>query len=319
LAGADDKYRSKKYREEPLIRTAGFALAGCLALSFAMTVPAAAKDLKVISDKAITGAGNAESVAYDPKEKVFYAGDFGAPASTSADKDGKGKINKISLDGKVTDSGLKPAEGQPPFNKPKGIWINRNRIWIADLDAVWVFDLKSKKGRRLEVGTGYANDVTVVRNVLYITDNRNDAVVRVTPANFLRAKVEPKIEKIYSGKGVSPNGIYPSRNGSLLLGGFKSKDDPRGIYELGLGQEPKLISKPIGMVDGIYQMRNGEILATDWVTNSLFQWNEKDGVRKLAGDVKGPADFCVVRNRDGYLVALPDLVKGEIRLIQLGR
>jgi hypothetical protein len=302
-----------------LIRTAGFALAGCLALSFAMTVPAAAKDLKVISDKAITGAGNAESVAYDPKEKVFYAGDFGAPASTSADKDGKGKINKISLDGKVTDSGLKPAEGQPPFNKPKGIWINRNRIWIADLDAVWVFDLKSKKGRRLEVGTGYANDVTVLRNVLYITDNRNDAVVRVTPANFLRAKVEPKIEKIYSGKGVSPNGIYPSRNGSLLLGGFKSKDDPHGIYELGLGQEPKLISKPIGMVDGIYQMRNGEILATDWVTNSLFQWNEKDGVRKLAGDVKGPADFCVVRNRDGYLVALPDLVKGEIRLIQLGR
>jgi hypothetical protein len=302
-----------------LIRTAGFALAGCLALSFAMTVPAAAKDLKVISDKAITGAGNAESVAYDPKEKVFYAGDFGAPASTSADKDGKGKINKISLDGKVTDSGLKPAEGQPPFNKPKGIWINRNRIWIADLDAVWVFDLKSKKGRRLEVGTGYANDVTVVRNVLYITDNRNDAVVRVTPANFLRAKVEPKIEKIYSGKGVSPNGIYPSRNGSLLLGGFKSKDDPHGIYELGLGQEPKLISKPIGMVDGIYQMRSGEILATDWVTNSLFQWNEKDGVRKLAGDIKGPADFCVVRNRDGYLVALPDLVKGEIRLIQLGR
>jgi hypothetical protein len=302
-----------------LIRTAGFALAGCLALSFAMTVPAAAKDLKVISDKAITGAGNAESVAYDPKEKVFYAGDFGAPASTSADKDGKGKINKISLDGKVTDSGLKPAEGQPPFNKPKGIWINRNRIWIADLDAVWVFDLKSKKGRRLEVGTGYANDVTVVRNVLYITDNRNDAVVRVTPANFLRAKVEPKIEKIYSGKGVSPNGIYPSRNGSLLLGGFKSKDDPHGIYELSLGQEPKLISKPIGMVDGIYQMRNGEILATDWVTNSLFQWNEKDGVRKLAGDIKGPADFCVVRNRDGYLVALPDLVKGEIRLIQLGR
>jgi hypothetical protein len=217
------------------------------------------------------------------------------------------------------DSGIKPGADQPPFNKPKGIWINRNRMWIADLDAVWVFDLKSKKGRRLEVGTGYANDVTVVRNVLYVTDNRADVVLRITPANFLKAKVEPKIEKIYSGKGVSPNGVYPARNGSLLLGGFKSKDDPHGIYELALGQEPKLISKPIGLVDGLYQMRNGEVLATDWVTNSLFQWNAKAGVRKLAGDIKGPADFCVVRNREGYLVALPDLVKGEIRLIQLGR
>jgi hypothetical protein len=290
-----------------------------LALSFAMAAPAAAKDFKVISDKAITGAGTAESVAYDPKEKVFYAGDFGAPASTSGDKDGKGKINKISLDGKVMDSGLKPGDGQPAFNKPKGIWIRGNRLWVADLDAVWLFDLKSKKGKRIEIGTGYANDVTVVRNVLYVTDNRADVVVRVEPANFLKAKAEPKITKIYSGKGVNPNGIYPARNGSLLLGGFKSKDDPHGIYELSLGQEPKLISKPIGLVDGIYQMRNGEILATDWVSNSLFQWNEKDGVRKLAGDVKGPADFCVVRNREGYLVVLPDLVKGEIRMIQLGR
>jgi hypothetical protein len=301
-----------------LIRTAGFALAGCLALSYALATPAAAKDFKVISDKAITGVGNPESVAYDPRGKVFYAGDFGGPASTSGDKDGHGKINKISLDGKVMDSGIKPGDGQPAFNKPKGIWINRGRMWIADLDAVWLFDLRTKKGKRLEIGTGYANDVTVVRNVLYITDNRADVVVRVEPANFLRGKAPPKITKIAAGKGVNPNGIWPARNGSLLLAGFKSKDDPHGIYELAAGQEPKLISKPIGLVDGLYQMRDGEILATDWVTNSLFQWNAKDGVRKLAGDIKGPADFCVVRNREGYLVALPDLVKGEIRMIQLG-
>jgi hypothetical protein len=280
---------------------------------------AVAKDYKVISEKTITGVGTPESVAYDPREKVFYAGDFGGPASTSADKDGKGKINKITLDGKVTDSGLKPAAGQPPMNKPKGIWIRGNRLWVADLDAVWVFDLKTKQGKRLEVGTSYANDVTVVRNVLYITDNRNDVVLSVVPANFLKSKKDPKITKIVSGKGINPNGIYPSRNGSLLLGGFKSKDDPHGIYELGLGQEAKLISKPIGLVDGIYQMRNGEIIATDWVTNSLFQWNEKMGVRKLVGDIKGPADFCVIRNKQGLLVVLPDLVKGEMRFIQLSR
>lgn len=302
-----------------MIKLASFAVALLGGLAFAAS-HAAAKDFKVISDKAVTDVGHPESVAYDPKEKVFYAGDFGAPASTSADKDGQGKINKISLDGKVLDSGIKPGDGQPAFNKPKGIWIHGNRMWIADLDAVWLFDLKTKKGKQLEVGTTYANDVTVVKNVLYVTDNRNDVVLSVEPANFLSGKAAPKISKVYSGKGVNPNGIYPARNGSLLLAGFKSKDDPHGIYSLGIGQDqPKLISKPIGLVDGLYQMRNGEILATDWVTNSLFQWNEKDGVRKLAGDIKGPADFCVVRNREGYLVALPDLVKGEIRMIQLGR
>jgi hypothetical protein len=314
LAGA----KKNEHWEEPLIKVASFTAAVLGGLVIAASC-AQAKDFKVISDKAITGVGTPESVAYDPKEKVFYAGDFGGPASTSADKDGKGKINKISLDGKVMDSGIKPGDGQPAFNKPKGIWIRGNRMWIADLDAVWVFDLKSKKGRRLEVGTSYANDVTVMKNVLYVTDNRNDVVLSVEPANFLKGKAEPKITKIAAGKGVNPNGVYPARNGSLLLGGFKSKDDVRGIYSLAIGQDPKLISKPIGLVDGMYQMRNGEILATDWVTNSLFQWNEKDGVRKIAGDIKGPADFTVVRNREGYLVALPDLVKGEIRLIQLGK
>jgi hypothetical protein len=303
-----------------MVRIPGLLLiAACLTLSLAIAPPAFAKEMKVISDKTITGVGNPESVAYDPKEKVFFAGDFGGPASKSAEKDGLGKINKITLDGKVMDSGLAPAADQPKMNKPKGIWIRGNRLWVADLDAVWVFDLKTKKGKRLEVGTSYANDLTVVKNVLYVTDNRNDVVISVEPADFMKGKAEPKITKIYSGKGVSPNGVWPARNGALLLGGFKSKDEPHGIYSMGIGQEPKLVSKPIGLVDGLYQMRNGEILATDWVTNSLFQWNEKDGVRKLAGDIKGPADFCVVRNREGFLVAMPDLVKGEIRLIQLGR
>jgi hypothetical protein len=288
-------------------------------IAAAVVQAASARDFKVVSDKTLTGVGHPESVAYDRTEKVFYAGDFGTTADKSAVKDGLGKINKITLDGKVLDSGLVPAAGQPAINKPKGIWIRGRRLWVADLDAVWEFDLKTRKGKRIEVGTGYANDVAVVKNVLYVTDNRNDVVLSIEPADFLKAKAEPKIAKVYSGKGVSPNGIWPANDGSLLLGGFKSKDDPHGIYSLTPGKEPTLISKPIGLVDGMYQTRGGEVLATDWVTSSLFQWNAKDGVRKLVGDIKGPADFCVVRNHDGFLVALPDLVKGEIHLVQLAR
>jgi hypothetical protein len=288
-------------------------------IAAAVVQAASARDFKVVSDKTLTGVGHPESVAYDRTEKVFYAGDFGTTTDKSAVKDGLGKINKITLDGKVLDSGLVPAAGQPAINKPKGIWIRGRRLWVADLDAVWEFDLKTRKGKRIEVGTGYANDVAVVKNVLYVTDNRNDVVLSIEPADFLKAKAEPKIAKVYSGKGVSPNGIWPANDGSLLLGGFKSKDDPHGIYSLTPGKEPTLISKPIGLVDGMYQTRSGEVLATDWVTSSLFQWNAKDGVRKLVGDIKGPADFCVVRNRDGFLVALPDLVKGEIHLVQLVR
>ena len=95
------------------------------------------------------------------------------------------------------------------------------------------------------------------------------------------------------------------------MAGFKSKDKPHGIYEMAPGKVPKLISEPIGLLDGLYQMKNGDILATDWVTGSLFQWNKKMGVKKLATGFKGPADFCVVPNAKGLLVAVPDLVKRD--------
>src|SRR3990172_3590845 len=50
----------------------------------------------------------------------------------------------------------------------------------------------------------------------------------------LNAKSDPKVTAI-SVKGVNPNGIYPARDGSLLMVGFKSDKEPRGIHALRAG------------------------------------------------------------------------------------
>jgi len=154
---------------------------------------------------------------------------------------------------------------------------------------------------------------------LYVSDNRSDQLFSVEPADFLKAKKPPKITVEFKGKGVFPNGLYPGAKGSLLMVGFESKDKPHGIYEMAKGKKPKLISDNIGMLDGLYRMKNGDLIATDWVTGAVFQWNKKMGKHDLATGFKGPADFCVVPNKQGLLVAVPDLVKGEIRFIQLGK
>jgi hypothetical protein len=99
--------------------------------------------------------------------------------------------------------------------------------------------------------------------------------------------------------------------------GFKGKDEPRGIYSMAPGKDPKALSDNIGMLDGLYQMTDGDLLATDWVTNSLFRWNAKTGVQKLATGFGGPADFCVIPQGKGLLVVVPDLVKGELRFVTL--
>ena len=294
------------------------AIGICLTAMPMATVPASAKELKVISEKTVTGFGHVESVAYDPKEKVFYTGDFG-PDLKPADKDGKGFITKVSLDGKILEKKFFPPDGQT-MNKPKGIWIASNRLWVTDIDSVWEIDLKTKQSKKLELpGIQFANDPAIVGKALYVSDNRSDQLFRVEPADFLKSKAAPKITVVFKGKGVFPNGLYPGKGGTLLMAGFQSKDKPHGIYSMAPGKDPVLLSDNIGLLDGLYQMKNGDILATDWVTGSLFQWNKKMGMKKLAGDFKGPADFCVVPNNKGLLVAVPDLVKGEIRLIQLGK
>ncbi|HYC16780.1 MAG TPA: hypothetical protein VEC94_06220 [Pseudolabrys sp.] len=296
---------------------ATMALGSFAAVQLATASGASSKDLKVISDKTVTGFGHVESVAYDPKEKVFYTGDFG-PDLKPADKDGKGKITKVSLDGKILEDGFLPAKGQV-LNKPKGIWISGNRLWVTDIDSVWVFDLKTKEGKKLELpGVTFANDPAVMGGALYVSDNRSDQLVRVEPADFLKSKATPKISVMFKDKSINPNGIYPGKGGTLLMVGFKDKDNPRGIYSMARGKDPVALADKIGMLDGLYLMQNGDILATDWTSGSLFRWNKKDGMQKLASGFKGPADFCAVPNKQGLLVAVPDLVKGEIRLIQLG-
>jgi len=40
------------------------------------------------------------------------------------------------------------------------VWIQGNRLWVTDIDAAWLFDLKTKKGRRLALPVGFANDPT---------------------------------------------------------------------------------------------------------------------------------------------------------------
>lgn len=293
----------------------GFALAGSLIVPVAIS-PTAAAEIRVVSDQAVTGFVHPESVAYDPQRKVLYVGQFGSVLKPTL-KDGKGKISRVSLTGKVLEERFLPPTGET-LNKPKGIWVQGNRLWVTDIDVVWIFDLEARRGRKTGLpGVKFANDPTVSRNILYVSDNRADQLFRVEPADFLDLKGQPKVSVVFSGKSIYPNGLFPVADGSLLMVGFKSRDDAKGIYSLSASGEIKPLSREIGRLDGVYQMKDGSLLITDWNSGSLFLWGAKTGMYKLASGFKGPADFCVVPEGNGLLVVVPDLVKSELRLIRL--
>ncbi|MGH8618205.1 MAG: hypothetical protein ACREUW_10975 [Burkholderiales bacterium] len=260
-----------------------------------------------------------ESIGCDAGGKALYASQFGGATLKPAEKEGVGRISKLSLDGKLQESRFLPDSGDT-LNKPKGNWIKGNRLWVADIDTVWVFDLKTRKGRKVPIpGAQFANDVALMGNALYVSDNRSDQVFRIEPADFLNAKQAPKVTVVLAGKGVFPNGLYPAKDGSLLMVGFKSAKEPKGIYALSPKGELTELARDLGQLDGVYQAKDGTILATDWITGSLFAWTAKDGMQTLASNFKGPADFCVIPQANGYTVYVPDLVKSELRIIKLGK
>ena len=295
--------------------TTAFAL--LVAASLATPLAFAQSGWRVSSDQTVSGFKFPESAAYDPREKVLYVGNFGGEKLDPAGKTGTGYISKVSLNGKIIQERAFPTAGMETMHKPKGIWIYEGNLWVTDIDAVWQFDLKSKKGRRLAVPLGFANDPAVMDNVLYITDNRNDKLVKVTPAHFLNVK-NPKVEEVFSDAKINPNGACPSRSGVLYLVGAAAPPPARGHHDLGEGGPLQAVAVPMGRLDGCYELKDGSLLITEWNNGSLTHWSEKTGRNDLARGFKGPADFAVVPGEGGSLtVVVPDLVQRHLRFIHI--
>jgi len=291
--------------------------ASAVAVAFVSAAHADGSAWKVASDTAVTGFTYPESVGCDAAGKALYVGNFGGTELKPGEKDGKGWISKLGLDGKVIDARFLPANGEV-MNKPKGIWIHATRLWVTDIDGVWIFDTKTRKSRKLDIpGAVFANDPAVRGNVLYVTDNRSDQLFRIEPADFLDAKVQPKISVAFAGKSVNPNGVYPGKGDEVLVVGFLSADSPRAIFSVGKDGEPRPISTPIGRLDGLYRAADGTLIVTDWNTGAVFSWKGEGTRQDLARDFKGPADLCAIADGAGLTVYVPDLVKSEVRILKL--
>ncbi len=285
------------------------------ALLVLLALPAAAAaQLKVVSDTTLTGFTHPESVGCDAKNKAIYVSEFGSKLAP-LDKDGAGYISKWTLDGKLVEKNFLPGDRGEKLNKPKGIWVQGNRLWTTDIDSAWVFDLKTKRGRRVAIpGIQFANDPAVRGIALYVTDNRGDQLFRIEPADFLHLKGEPKISTVFGGAKVNPNGIWPAK-ADLVVVGFASADEPRAIYRV--GKKTRALSEPIGRLDGVLELKDGSLLVTDWNSGSLFQWSKKMGMHKLAEGFKGPADFCAIARGKGVTAYVPDLVQSLVRILEL--
>lgn len=184
-----------------------------------------------------------ESVRYDAGKKILYTANIdGQPW----EKDGRGSIGKVGLDGKIIVS-----EWVTGLNAPKGMGIHAGKLYVADVDVITVIDIaKGKIIQQISIeGAEGLNDISIdKKGVIYVSDSRTKKIHRVE-----KGKAGVVIENL---KG--PNGV-------LIVGTDLYLTDAGGLYKYEKTGALTMITDGMeGGTDGIEPVGNGDFIVSCW-------------------------------------------------------
>lgn len=202
-----------------------------------------------------------ESVLYEAKGRFLYVSNIdGDPAQ----KDGKGSIGKVGLDGRILTTTWVTG-----LNAPKGMGIYKGQLYVADLSDVVVIDIsKASIVQKIPVpGAVFLNDITIdKKGTVYVSDTRTFKVHRIQ-----NGEVSTLLENL---KG--PNGLLAVDNDLLILDrGSLIKMLPNGaLSNICTGMDPS--------TDGIEMVKKNEYLVSAW--NGVLYYIYADGNKQTLLD-----------------------------------
>src|SRR5215210_2793580 len=214
-----------------------------------------------------------ESARYDRDLDIWFVSNVNG---TAVQKDNNGYISRLRPDG--APYSLKFIEGGKKgvtLNAPKGLAINGDTLWVADIDVARAFNKRtgelianvSTQGRaRFLNGAAVGPD-----GAIYMTDTGvlfgpkgemshpgPDQVLRITRGGATAALTSAKLE--------APNGItWNPKTNQFVIVSFAGN----GIYGWKPGdKDVKPLGTGPGQQDGVVVLPDGGILATSWADSS---------------------------------------------------
>jgi DNA-binding beta-propeller fold protein YncE len=184
-----------------------------------------------------------ESVFYDDLNQVIYVSSMGEDG-----KDNSGFLSKLSTDGKIIS-----LKWITDLQKPKGIGVIGNLLYVTEINHVAEIDIKAGKiTRKIEIsGAKFLNDIaTDAQGNVYVSDSQDGAIYLIRQG---KAELLSKSDQL---EGI--NGLYVSEG--VLLAGLKNK-----VVKINL--QTKEISDYIlntGGIDGLVPDGKGNFLISDW-------------------------------------------------------
>ena len=237
-----------------------------------------------------------ESVLFSAKEKLLYVSNIdGEPA----EKDGKGSIGKVGLDGKIIS-----VDWVTGLNAPKGMGMYKNKLYVADLTEVVVIDIeKAKIVQHIPVeGSVFLNDITIDKQgVIYVSDTRT----------FKVYKIEKGIVVTLLQNLKGPNGLLAVEDDLLIL------DKGNLIKLLANGNLANMAEGMDPSTDGLEMVKPNEYLATSW--SGVVYYLFADGNKQILLDTRtekiNTADIGY--DTKNKVVYIPTFFKNKIIAYQL--
>lgn len=205
-----------------------------------------------------------ESTLFVERDKVLYVSliDGG-----SMEKDGKGGIARLNLDGSVKDQ-----DWVTGMDAPKGLHIHEDLLYVADLTAVLVVDvITGNEIRRIEVpGSIMLNDVTGDDNgIIYVSDTRANKIFQIKNNQV----------SLFLDNTANVNGLKFYNNNLYAL-------VDKELWKVDASKKVQVIAKGFALPgDGLEPVGKGDFLVSCW--GGLLYYVYADGRNDLLLDVRG--------------------------------
>jgi hypothetical protein len=234
------------------------------------------------------GVETPESVYVDaPSGAVFVSMIAGQPG----DRDGNGRIMKLTADGKLV-----TASWVSGLNAPKGLRSYNGTLWTADIDELVGMDIASGRvSSKTKIdGAQFLNDVAVGDDgTVYVSDML---------ASKIYAVKDGKASIFAEGDDIEyPNGLLVEGD-RLVVGGWgKPEADfttkvPGHLFVLDLKTKKKTLItlQPLGNIDGVESDGRGGYIVTDYPKGQLIHVSASGEPRVLKTWMPGAADLAFV-------------------------
>jgi sugar lactone lactonase YvrE len=190
-----------------------------------------------------------ESVLYDESRNILYVSNINGKPT---EKNGKGFISKVSLDGKI--EVLKWATG---LHAPKGSSIYKNKLYVSDIDHLIEIDVKTGKimAKYPATGAKFLNDVATdsIGNV-YVTDmSSENSVIYILRHGTMTVWMK-------GGEISGPNGL--DMEGKRLLVGNSGDGSLKAINLA--DKKITTIARVGSGIDGLRSDGKGNYFISDW-------------------------------------------------------